>query len=111
MPATAGPAISERSISEVLRGEEQDVGDARRSDEQHQHPIEAYGDAGRVGHAADRVEELLVERVHGPPRLAPLALLVDEARALLGRVVELREAVAELDSTRVQLDALGDARV
>ncbi len=103
---------SRLSVPEEVRGrEEEHVGHGRRTGEDHEQPVEPQGDPARVRHAANGLEETLVERVGGPPHPHAQRPLLDEPAALLGSVVQLGEAVRELEPGGVELEALGPARV
>ena len=83
-----------------------DVGDAGGEGDE---AIEAEGVAGAGGHAfGERSEEALVDGVDGFVLLAAARSIALEAGALLARIGELAEAVAELDGADVELEAFAE---
>src|SRR5690606_33940625 len=71
---------------------------------------DADGDARAIRQLADGREEGLVERRRRAPRGAACRELPLETPALLTRIVELREAVRELEPCVERLEARRDGR-
>ena len=65
----------------------------------------------RRGHQRERLHEALVHRIDGGPLRATLVLIAHETPALLDRIDQLAEAVAELEPRDVELEPLGEGRV
>ena len=95
----------------VGRGEQEHIADLSRAGEQHQEPIHSERYASRFGHRVERREETFVEREHFAAEARALALLGLEARALLARVGQLGEPIRKLQTSGVQLEPLGNARI
>ena len=75
------------------------------------HAIETEGIARRRRHVLQSREEFLVDRIDWLAELGAVPLVRFEAGALLARIGELAEAVAQLDVAQVELEALAQLRV
>src|SRR3990172_4841276 len=93
-------------------GEGDNIADGWAVGEEHEPAVDTDAEAGRGRHAVlQRLEELLVQPLRLAVARLAQALLLLEARPLVQRVVELREAVADLGAGHRHLEALDAAGV
>src|SRR5215472_14059136 len=86
--------------------------DVLRCERQHQRAIETEGHTGTVREPGrERCEQALIWRPHRLPGALPLGVVALEARALLDRRLKLMEAVGELDTLAVELEAQRRPRI
>src|SRR3954447_1944905 len=94
------------------RGEEDDLPNTAPPGEDHDQPVDAHSHPAGGRHAVlERAEEVLVERLGLLVSGGGLAALLLEASALLVRIVQLRERVAELDAPREGLPPFDESRL
>src|SRR5512134_1562850 len=114
--ATSTRPMAAGSIGGGLLGplarEHDQVADARRVGQEHQHPVDPHAEPAGRGHAVlQRSEEVLVEGVHLVAEHRLHLLLQLELGALLDRVGQLAERGDELQPTGHEVEMLGQPRV
>ena len=92
---------------QVLRRKGHHLVDLGGIAEEHDEAVDAERVAGAGRHALQRVEEPFRKGADRPAGVANEFLLGRKPSALLGRVVQLAEAVAQLEPADVKLEALG----
>src|SRR5689334_22148452 len=103
----AAPTISRASGPlKLVVGEGENVADLARAEEQHGQTVDAEGDAGRGRHVTHRREKLFIHGIRRQTALGATPQILFAATALLDRIGELAEGVAELEAEGIRLEAL-----
>src|SRR5580704_18390471 len=83
---------------QLVRRESHDGRDVFRPARQGDQTVEAQSVSAARRNSPERIDESLVDGIDGQLSFGSLFLVVDEATALLGRIHQLAEAVAQLDA-------------
>src|SRR5579885_2527847 len=109
MPCAGGGTLSSCPGAAQLNRRPEDLLNMRGPRREHHEPVETKGDAARLRHDGERIEEILVDGIGVAVNPLPLRHFRLKALPLHGGIGQLSERVGKLDAADVKLETLGKA--